>query len=254
MILDSKYYPALQSFFQVVRTGDEQQIVSATRHGDGEQLSGARLCLFLSAACLFGLCREALRGRRAAWMHAVVNAPLPAYDEKTDAVLLYSETNVTVVSADKIKTQVREAYKILRPNGRDHGPCAFTSILRGKLRACTVGAFPRKAKTTKSKTKMRWKCLPNDRGQRADPGRKIQILNIPAPDPGNIVGYEYEVEEQPFFLQDIMDFPDADPVRESHYSLQLPPGWEYKASWLNHPEVKPSPGGQQFVAVDALAM
>src|ERR1700678_1550607 len=56
-----------------------------------------------------------------AWMHALVNTPLPAYDEKTDAVLLYSETNVTVVSADKIRTQVREAYKILRPNGREHG-------------------------------------------------------------------------------------------------------------------------------------
>jgi hypothetical protein len=54
-------------------------------------------------------------------MHALVNAPLPAYDDKTDAVLLYSETNVTVVSADKIRTQVREAYKILRPNGRSHG-------------------------------------------------------------------------------------------------------------------------------------
>src|SRR3974390_3467165 len=55
------------------------------------------------------------------WMHAQVNVPLPAYDEKTDAVLLYSETNVTVIATDKVKTTVREAYKILRPNGRDHG-------------------------------------------------------------------------------------------------------------------------------------
>ena len=29
-----------------------------------------------------------------------------------------------------------------------------------------------------------------------------RVLNIPAPDPGNIVGYEYEAEEQPFWLQD----------------------------------------------------
>src|ERR1700692_2941026 len=55
------------------------------------------------------------------WMHSLTNAPLPSYDEKTDAVLLYSETNVTVVSTDKIKTLVREAYKILRPEGRSHG-------------------------------------------------------------------------------------------------------------------------------------
>ena len=32
-------------------------------------------------------------------MHAVAAAPLPAHDEKTDAVLLYSETDVNVQSA-----------------------------------------------------------------------------------------------------------------------------------------------------------
>jgi len=54
-------------------------------------------------------------------MHALVNAPLPGHDEKTDAVLLYSETNVNVQSVDKIKTAVRRAYKILRPDGRGYG-------------------------------------------------------------------------------------------------------------------------------------
>ena len=55
------------------------------------------------------------------WMHALVNAPLPAHDEKTNAVLLYAEQNVTVLSTDKIKIQVRKAYKILRPDGRAYG-------------------------------------------------------------------------------------------------------------------------------------
>ena len=40
---------------------------------------------------------------------------------RPSAVLLYSETNVTVLSVDKIRTHVREAYKILRPEGREHG-------------------------------------------------------------------------------------------------------------------------------------
>src|SRR5215471_8487200 len=55
------------------------------------------------------------------WMHSLVNAPLPAHDEKTNAVLLYEEHNVNVISTDKIKTTVRRAYKILRPDGRDFG-------------------------------------------------------------------------------------------------------------------------------------
>src|SRR5260370_34095162 len=55
------------------------------------------------------------------WMHTLVGTTLPAYDEKTDAVLLYSDTNVTVLSADRIRTHIREAYKILRPDGRKRG-------------------------------------------------------------------------------------------------------------------------------------
>jgi hypothetical protein len=54
-------------------------------------------------------------------MHALVNASVPAHDEKTDAVEMYSERTVTVQSADKIKTLFRVAYKIIRPAGRDLG-------------------------------------------------------------------------------------------------------------------------------------
>src|SRR6202051_415476 len=57
----------------------------------------------------------ALAGDAPSWMHAQVNAPLPAHDEKTNAVLLYSETVLTVQSNGKIKKLEREAYKILRP-------------------------------------------------------------------------------------------------------------------------------------------
>src|SRR5712691_11338219 len=65
--------------------------------------------------------RVAAGGDAPQWMRALVGVTLPFYDEKTDAVLLYSETNVTVLSADKIRTHVREAYKILRPEGREYG-------------------------------------------------------------------------------------------------------------------------------------
>ena len=82
----------------------------------------ARLSVLWIVGCILTWMPQALAGADAPpWMHALVNVPLPAYDEKTDAILLYSETNVTVVSTDKIRTQVREAYKILRPEGREHG-------------------------------------------------------------------------------------------------------------------------------------
>src|SRR5712692_5238761 len=65
--------------------------------------------------------RVAAGGDAPDWMRALVGVTLPSYDEKTDAVLHNSETNVTVLSVDKIRTRVRAAYKILRPEGRERG-------------------------------------------------------------------------------------------------------------------------------------
>lgn len=186
--------------------------------------------------------RAAAGGDAPPWMHALVNAPLPSYDEKTDAVLLYSETNVTVISSEKMRTQVREAYKILRPNGREHGTVKVPFDAQSRINSLHGWCIPAQGKDyeVKEKDAIESAYVP-DFVLASD--AKVKILQIPAPDVGNIVGYEYETEERPTFLQDIWEFQQHDPVRESHYSLQLPPGWEYKASWLNHPEVKPTQTG-----------
>ena len=175
------------------------------------------------------------------WMHALVGATLPSYDAKTDAVLLYSETNVTVLSVDKIRTRVREAYKILRPEGRQRGIVGVHFNPGRKISNLHGWCIPAQGKDyeVKEKDAIDTSAVA---GYEVFSDVKYRVLRIPAPDPGNIVGYEYEVEEQPFFLQDIWDFQGADPVRESHYSLQLPPGWVFRASWLSHAEVKPDEG------------
>jgi hypothetical protein len=176
-------------------------------------------------------------------MDALVNVPLPAYDDKTDAVLLYSETNVTVISGDKIRTQVREAYKILRPNGRAHGTVAVYFNPQRKIKSLHGWCIPAQGKDYEVKDKDAIEVSPNTEGSELISDTKYKVVRIPASDPGSIVGYEYEVESQPLFLQDIWSFQETDPVRESHYSLQLPPGWEYKSSWLNHAEVHPTQSG-----------
>jgi hypothetical protein len=175
-------------------------------------------------------------------MHALVNAPLPPYDEKTEAVLLYSETNVTVISTDKMETHVRKAYKILRPDGREHGTVVVPFDSQSKVKTLHGWCIPAQGKDyeVKEKDAIERSLLPS--GELMS-DVKLRVLSIPAPDPGNIVGYEYEVEERPFFLQELWHFQEKNPVRESHYSLQLPPGWEYKVAFLNYPEVKPTQAG-----------
>jgi predicted transglutaminase-like cysteine proteinase len=199
---------------------------------------GAALVVFAAALVCLACGQRAFAGDAPAWMHALVNAPLPAYDEKTDAVLLYSETNVTVVSADRIRTQVREAYKILRPRGRGRGTVVVPFNPQRKIRSLHGWCIPAQGKDYEVKDKDAIEGAYLQTGELMS-DVKQRVLSIPAPDPGNIVGYEYEVEEQPLFLQRIWYFQEADPMKEGRYSLQLPPGWEYKVSWLNHAEVKP---------------
>lgn len=177
------------------------------------------------------------------WMHAQTQVTLPAYDEKTDAVLLYSSTEVAVISTDKIKTTVREAYKILRPQGRSRGMVHAYFNPQRKIKSMHGWCIPAQGKDFEVKDKEATEISLNLEGAELISDVKYKVLQIPAAEPGNIVGYEYEVEERPFFLQDTWEFQESDPVRESHYSLQLPAGWEYKASWLNHAEVKSTDAG-----------
>jgi hypothetical protein len=173
------------------------------------------------------------------WMHVLVNAPLPAHDEKTDAVRMYVEENLTVISATKIKVAYREAYKILRPGGRDEGTVAVYFNSHRKITSLHGWCIPAQGKDFEVKDKDAVEMAPPhvENGELVTDVR-AKVLRIPAPDPGNIVGYEYEAEEQPLVLQDSWHFQEENPTRESHYSLQLPPGWEYKATFLNYPEVK----------------
>ena len=204
------------------------------------------LLLACAASCLLTCVPYAVAGGDApAWMHALVNAPLPQYDEKTDAVLLYSEINVTVISTDKIKTTVRQAYKIIRPEGRFHGLVHVYYNPSSKVKSLHGWCIPAQGKDYEVKDKDAIDTAVGESGILMDDTR-VRTVVIPASEPGNIVGYEYEVEARPFFLQDDWSFQEHDPVRESRFSIQLPPGWEFKSSWLNHTEIKPVDAGNNL--------
>lgn len=204
--------------------------------------------LFAAVVCPF-LPLPAQAGDAPPWMHALVNAPLPAHDEKTNAVLLYAEENVNVISADKIKTTVRRAYKVLRPEGHDDYGIVFVPFRSPgeKVNSMRAWCIPAQGKDYEVKDKEAIEAsLPKVEGSELVSDLRIKLLQIPAPDPGNIVGYEYEVEEQPIVLQEGWSFQQDIPVRESHYSLQLPSGWEYKAAFLNYADVKPVQAGNNL--------
>jgi transglutaminase-like putative cysteine protease len=193
-----------------------------------------------------------------AWMHALVNAPLPKHDEKTDAVLLYSEEILNVQPNGKIKETNRRAYKILRPDGRHFGTIHFGYDAETRITSLHGWCIPAQGKDYEVKEKDT-----TERGYIDVEGGElftdlhIKVMEIPASEPGNIIGYEAEHEDRPFIFQDEWVFQNRVPVREARYTLQLPPSWEYKAVWLNHAEVEPQPLGSnqwQWVVNDVAAI
>lgn len=202
---------------------------------------------FVCLVALFGACWFCVCSPRAfaasdapQWMHALVNAPLPPHDEKTDAVLLYSEEILNVQGNGKIKTTERRAYKILRPGGRERGTIYASFDSETRITAIHGWCIPAQGKDYEVKDKdVLETALGVADGALASDVR-TKLLKIPAADPGNIVGYEIEHEDRPYILQDEWGFQEEDPVRESRYTLQLPPGWEYKATFLNYVPVKES--------------
>jgi hypothetical protein len=198
----------------------------------------------LFAICVTWTAADARAADAPAWMHALVNAPLPPHDEKTDAVLLYSEEILNVQSNGKIKSIERRAYKILRPGGREHGTVYASYDAETRITGVHGWCIPARGKDyeVKDKDVLETSLFGVSNGELATDLR-TKILKIPAADIGNIVGYEIEHEDRPYILQDEWGFQEEDPVREARYTLQLPVGWEYKAAFLNYPEVKPTSAG-----------
>jgi hypothetical protein len=200
----------------------------------------------VAAAALIAGTIIALRAAEAGvpdWVKAQLTAPLPAHDDRTSAVLLYSETTVSVERDGKLRQLERKVYKILRPEGRERGVVAIT-FLTSQTRI----------------TRMHGWCIPvagkpynvgdRDAVETALPGVlngylvsevRSRALQIPAADPGSVVASELEVEDTQLYNQPIeWAVQDTVPAREARFTLELPPGWTYETTWIDHAPEEPA--------------
>jgi transglutaminase-like putative cysteine protease len=177
-----------------------------------------------------------------AWMRSVASNPLPKYSAETNAVLLYDETTIAVKDAGEVHSIHRRVYRILRPSGRDRGVFNVSFDKETKvisMRAWSLPANGGKEFEVKEKDAVETQLTEGDLYS----DTRHRILRIPAADPGATIAYEYEQRERPYILQDIWWFQSPDPVRQSRFILQLPPGWRYKAAWIHHEPVVPQEDG-----------
>jgi hypothetical protein len=204
---------------------------------------------FLAAGCLlaaFAAGRAVPPARASAndapdWLRAAAAAPLPQYSDDTKAVVLLNDESVTVEPDGEVVEHHRVAYKILRSSGRDRGALEVAESGQIKISSMKGWGIPATGKEMGVTEKDAVEHGLFDNETYSD--LRVKILNAPAPDPGNVVGFEYEIRERPDLLQETWDFQGEDPVREASFTLNIPPGWEYDMHWLNHAEIPAQQGG-----------
>ncbi len=204
----------------------------------GSQLGGiARLLIALSALID---ARVAGAASVPPWMQAQVGATAPEHDEKTDAVLLYSEVILSVQPTGKMKRLDRRVLRVLRPDGRGRGIVKVDVDSQVRVTSLRAWCVPAEGKIYEvgDKDSVESSLVGVENGELVT-DLKTRLLRIPASVPGSLIGYEYAVEldERPYVMTDEWEFEDTVPVRETRYTLQLPTGWSYKSVWLNHAEV-----------------
>ena len=175
------------------------------------------------------------------WLKQAAQESLPAYPDDTDAIVLLDE-RVTVVSpAGEVHTTYRKAYKILRPEGRNR------AIVRVYFDSDTKLTFLKAWSITSRNEEYEVK-----EGEAAETSAfseslyedtRYKLLQIPAAQPGSVIGYEYQQRGRPSVSQSIWSFQDKIPVKRSRFSLQLPTNWSYKAYWRNHSVLAPQQSG-----------
>lgn len=175
------------------------------------------------------------------WMRAQVNAPVPSHDDETDAVVLFSETELAVLGPGKMKRLERRVYKILRADGAAYGVVRVDFSPHSKVTSIHGWSIPAQGKDFEAKERdVIETAITNVDGGELISDVRSKVMVIPAALPGSIVGYEFEQEMLPYEMTDEWGFQDAVPVREARYTVRMPAGWTHKVFWLNHGEITPT--------------
>src|SRR5262249_55817649 len=157
------------------------------------------------------------------WMQAQVNAPLPPHDDKTDAILLYCESQLTLLPDGQRKYVERYVYRILRNDGERFGIVHEGFDSQSRITDLHASSIPSQGKPYEigMRDSVETALFGVDDSELVT-DQRTKLLRIPAAVPGSIVGYEVEkTVNRPYDLQEEWLFEDVIPVREAHFTLQL---------------------------------
>ena len=176
------------------------------------------------------------------WLKQAAQVQLPAAADDTDAVVLLDERLTNVSPDGEVRTTYRKAYKILRPTGRSKGTLYVYFDSDTQLTFLKAWSITSQNLEFEVKESDAIETAAFSEGLYAD--TRCKILQIPAAQPGSVIGYEYQQKQRKFVQQAIWYFQDEIPVHRARFALELPSRWNYTAHWRNHSAVNPQSTGE----------
>ena len=174
------------------------------------------------------------------WVHTAASQTLPSLPPSTKAVVLLDEETYTVAPDGRATIHVRQVTKILRPQGREYGLAHVTYCNDEKLLSFHVWSIdPAGHEYTVKDNEM------IDLGAPAGGGdlysdERARAAEPPGRDPGGIVAIEYEQRQRPYIAEADWFFQDELPRLNQSFTLALPPGYHFTASFARHDKVQPT--------------
>jgi transglutaminase-like putative cysteine protease len=183
-----------------------------------------------------------LAGRTAAaddvpgWLRDAARDASTNAEQDAEAVILYDEQQTTVKDNGEVETLYRRAYLILRTAGHEYGKLFVPFDSQTRITSIKAWCLPKQGKEYSVKEK---DAAEIGFSEEFYSDLHHKVLEIPAADPGNVVGYEYVQKSRPFILQDEWTFQGELPVRRARFTLNLPGTWEFSSYWMHYTEQKP---------------
>lgn len=178
------------------------------------------------------------------WLRAAAASATGTYEPKTEAVVLFDEVREVVDQHGGIKTYGRVAYKILNTDGRSYGTYALYFDSTRSVKRLHGWTIPKNGEAFERGDDKSIDFGGSGGELYSDAGEKM--LEMPAADPGSVVGFEYEEEESPEQVQLPWFFQNTIPVQRSSFSVTVPAGWKVESLWRNHAAIEPTVSGNTY--------
>ena len=180
------------------------------------------------------------------WLRSAAQQSTKTYASDVNAVVLFSENETTVKDNGETVTRERQVIKVLRPEGRHEAFQGVPFDEETKLNYFKGWSINARGVEYEAKKEDIAEVGAGE-GYEVYSDAKAKVMRIPGVDVGTVVGIEWEQKKHPYTFEDHWFFQFHQPVVRARFVLHLPPGWEYRATWLQYKEQAPRIEGNTYV-------